>query len=272
MTRPLRLLVPDGTYHAVARGINRAALFRDDADHAQFLRILARVVDRMGWALLAYCLMGNHYHLLLRTPEANVARGMQQLNSSYAQALNTRYKRSGPVFQGRFHGALIERDSHVLEVIRYIALNPVRAGLVRFPENWRWSSYAATIGAAPAPAFLAVNEVLRWFDGSAARYFGFVAAGDPETDPDFDGVVFGNERFVQGVLADTSRSPEIARRDWSAGRPLLRELFESDDRDAAVARAYREHGYPLSTIALWLGVHVSTVSRALRAFERRDDG
>ena len=271
MTRPLRVSVPDGTYHAVSRGNNKSPLFEDDADCHRFLTLLGRVVERMEWALLAYCLMGNHYHLLVRTPHANLSRGMQQLNSGYAQALHRRRATGGHVFQGRFHGTLIERDSHLLEVVRYIALNPVRAGFVRFPEDWRWSSHEAIVGAARPPGFLARDELLDWFDGSPARYFGFVAAGDPSDEPDYDGAVFGSDRFALGVLPSKRPTAEIARRDWSQARPLLRELMNDGDRGRAIATAYRRYGYTLSAIAFELGVHVSTVSRALRRFEAGDE-
>jgi len=268
MTRPLRLIVPDGTYHAVARGIDQGLLFRDDADRHGFLRRLGRVVGRLEWSLLAYCLMDNHYHLLVRTPHANIDRGMQQLNSGHAQAFNRRHGRVGPLFQGRFHAPLIQRDSHVLSVMRYIALNPVAAGLVRVPESWAWSSHPAIVGRIAVPPFLAVDEVLSWFGGSRPRYFAFVDAGDPHEEPDVDGVVYGDSRFARGALPDERPSTEIARRDWTPGRPPLRELLDGHDRPEAVAVAYRKHGYTLSAIARELGVHVSTVSRALRKFER----
>ncbi len=270
MTRPLRLLVPDGTYHAVARGIDQGSLFRDDSDRQVFLRLLARVASRLEWVVLAYCLMDNHYHLLVRTPHGNLDRGMQQLNSGHAQAFNRRHGRIGPLFQGRYHGPLIQRDSHVLEVMRYIALNPVRGGVVRVPESWAWSSHPAMVGRVVAAPFLAVSEVLSWFGGSRAVYLAFVDAGHPRDELDHDGATYGDTEFAQAVLPDDRPSSEIARRDWTRGRPLLRGLLDRDDRGQAIATAYRRHGYPLSAIAVELGLHVSTVSRALRRFEQED--
>src|SRR3989339_1664941 len=130
MTRPLRIEYPGAVYHVTSRGNEKKAVFKDDQDRESFLNTLYRVNKRYNWLCHAYCLMTNHYHLLIETPNANLSTGMRQLNGVYTQALNRRRNRVGHVFQGRYKAVLVQKDNHLLELCRYIVLNPVRAGLV----------------------------------------------------------------------------------------------------------------------------------------------
>jgi putative transposase len=138
-------------------------LLRDALDRRRFLAIFADALTRHGWRCPAYCVMTTHYHLLVITPKPNLARGMQLINGVYAQSFNRRHRRSGHLFKGRYESRVVESKQHGLEVCRYIALNPVRAGACRSPEQWPWSSYAATIGVARVPAFLDVDWILAQF-------------------------------------------------------------------------------------------------------------
>ena len=269
MARPLRPLVSDGVYHVTARGNQKAAIYLDEIDRTTFLRVLAQVVGRLDWRCLTYCLMGNHFHLLVRTPQPNLDRGMQQLKSAYAQRFNVRHERTGHLFGGRYRAILIQKDRHLLEVFRYIALNPVRDDFCGDPAEWRWSAHAAIAGYAAAPPFLALDEARRWFGekGREARYAEFVAqAPDLEYEP--RGVVFGDEEFKRSVLPSERPSDEIAERDWSDGRPSLSALLSGADELCCIGTAYLTYGYPLSAIAQELGLHVSTVSRRLRRYEQ----
>jgi putative transposase len=170
-----RLEVAGGIYHVVTRGNARAEIFLEEVDYVLFLQRLARAVERRGLVCLAYCLLPNHYHLLLETPEPNLSAGMLVLNGSYARTFNWRHKRTGHVFEGPYFAELIETDEHLMEACRYVALNPVRAGLCRHPEDWRWSSHRATAGLEHYPPYLSADRVRRLF-GSAERYRSFVAA------------------------------------------------------------------------------------------------
>jgi putative transposase len=163
MPRPPRLIVPGGIYHVTARGNRRQEIYVDDADFEFFLLLLARVAERFGWQVHSYCLMRNHYHLLIETPEPNLSAGMHRLNFLYAQWFNWRHGVDGHLFQGRFYSRLVTSDPHLLELSRYIVLNPVRAGLCSDPSEWRWSSYRACTGSAPPPRFLARQWLLGVF-------------------------------------------------------------------------------------------------------------
>ena len=141
MARPLRIEFPGALYHVTSRGNARQRVFRDDEDRETFLATLAWVVARFRWRCHAYCLMDNHIHLLIDTPQPNLSRGMRQLNGVYTQRFNRRHRRVGHLFQGRFQAILVEKEGYLLELARYIVLNPVRAKMVKTPERYPWSSY-----------------------------------------------------------------------------------------------------------------------------------
>jgi REP-associated tyrosine transposase len=171
MPRGARIVAAGATYHVVSRGNRRQPIFLDDHDRELFLRVLDDVVRRHRWRCGAYCLLSNHFHLLVQTPVAaeDLAQGMHRMNSRYAQWFNDRHEVVGHLFQGRFHSTLIEREGHFLEVIRYVFLNPVRAGACGRPDEWRWSSFRASVGKARAPQLLSLDMVLELFSGDRQR-------------------------------------------------------------------------------------------------------
>lgn len=181
MSRPLRLEYPGAVWHVTSRGNDGREVFRDDADRERFLSMLGRSVELFRWKLHAYVLMTNHYHLLVETPEPTLSRGMRELNGLNTQAFNRRHRRAGHLFQGRFKAILVEKDSHLLELCRYVVLNPVRAGAVTSARAWRWSSYRATAGLIPAPEWLETGWTLRQFGATRRKavegYRAFVAGG-----------------------------------------------------------------------------------------------
>ncbi len=135
MARPLRIEYPGAGYHVTARGNARGPIFFDDEDRRSFLTILGSAINHFNWLCHAYCLMENHYHLLIDTPDGNLSRGMRQLNGVYTQRVNRRYSRAGHLFQGRFKSILVDKESYLLELARYVVLNPVRAKLVKDPKD-----------------------------------------------------------------------------------------------------------------------------------------
>src|SRR5262245_9552496 len=163
MTRPLRLEFPGACYHVTARGDRQESIFEDKSDYLTFIDFLAKEVTQQAWVLYAFCLMDNHYHLLLETPEPNLVTGMRRLNGVYTQAFNRRHGRAGHVLQGRYKSILVDKDSYLLELCRYVVLNPVRAKMVTSVDRWRWSSYLATVGKMPCPDWLAAGQVLSLF-------------------------------------------------------------------------------------------------------------
>jgi putative transposase len=168
MPRGPRLVDPEGTYHLTANATGSESLFLTDRDATQFLGLLDRVVERYRWNCLAYCLMSTHYHLIVETPHGELDRGMHRLNACYAQWFNWRRARAGHLFAERFHSELVMTEEHMLGAVRYVALNPVEAGLCAAPQNWRWSSYAAAAGLERPPAFLATDALLVHFGRTRA--------------------------------------------------------------------------------------------------------
>jgi putative transposase len=181
VARPLRPQIANGFYHVTIRGNRLDAIFFDDDDRRRFLALLDAVVQRCGWRCHAYCLMTNQAHLLIETPEPNISKGMQRLNGIYARWFNVKYGFVGHLFQGRFASVVVTSESHLLNLARYVVLNPVRAGLVRDPAEWPWSSFLATAGEAARPRFLTVSWLLLQFSPDLVRaraiYSAFVRAG-----------------------------------------------------------------------------------------------
>src|SRR3954452_16963873 len=165
-------------------GEPQGRVYFDAADRRYFLELLAQVVERCGWFLHAYCLMSNHYHLVVGTPAANISTGMQRLNSMYATWINWRYGLCGHLFGDRFHSELVESDAHFLQACRYVVLNPVRAAICDDPGEYRWSSHRAAVGRTPRPDYLSLDTLLGAFGGAPqiapTLYRAFVEAGAGE--------------------------------------------------------------------------------------------
>jgi REP element-mobilizing transposase RayT len=160
--RKPREQVAGGVYHVFARGNERRLIFRNDADRRTYLGFLSQAIARTNWHCLAYCLMDNHVHLLVETPDPNLALGMQWLQGSYAQIFNRRHQRAGHLFQGRYGAVRVESDAHLFTVVRYLALNPVEANFCDRAEDYSWSSYGGVLATA-TPGFLDVDRLLGYF-------------------------------------------------------------------------------------------------------------
>lgn len=277
MARPLRLEFAGALYHVTARGDRREAIYLDDADRALFLSLLGKVCSRFNWAIHAYCLMGNHYHLLIETPDGNLSRGMRHLNGVYTQAANRRHRRVGHLLQGRYKAIVVQKEAYLLELSRYVVLNPVRARMVAHAGEWPWSNYRASIGTASAPAWLDVEWLLSQFDAEPGRavdaYARFVAEGAGRPGP-LESVrhqlLLGDQAFEAKLRGLEGRPalrevPRVQRR--TLAWPLDAYAARYPDRNQAMARAYRSGAYSMQTIADHFGVHYRTVSRAVRRLE-----
>jgi len=273
MSRPLRIEYEGAVYHVTSRGNVRDDIFLSDDDREMFFEVLTHVVDRFCWVCHAYCLMDNHFHLMIETPKANLSRGMRQLNGIYTQRFNRKHDRVGHVFQGRFKSIVVDRDAYLLELSRYIVRNPVAAGMVKNAGDWLWSSYQATAGEVCSPPFLDVDWLLSQFgsvtEHARAAYVDFVrkeqaaSPWDLLNGPD----ILGDDAF-RGRLQEE-------RHEVSTGIPrrkqILRHLPLSEiarpgrERSDWMREAYREHGYTMQEIATFSRLHHSTVSRMIKS-------
>src|ERR1043166_9032286 len=286
MARPLRIQYPGAIYHVMSRGNAKQRIVNRSSDRQIFLDVLENVVERYRWLCHAYCLMSNHYHLLIETLEANLSRGMRQLNGVYTQCYNRRHGRVGHLFQGRFKAVLVQRNRHLLEVVRYIVLNPVEARIVTRPQDYRWSSYRATVGLATCPPLLSTQWILAQFgnndDEARSRYRSFVATsiGEvPSSDQTTDAPFRGDGSFVQTHRPHLERVRnvrEIPKRERFADRPLLEavlhrsEQTSRDARNESIRRAYLDHSYGMAQIGRSIGLHPSTISKIVRGAARAD--
>ncbi len=281
MARPLRVEYPGAVYHVTSRGNAQADIFLDDADRAMFLHTLAGVISRFGWACHAYCLMDNHYHLVIETPEANLCLGMRQLNGVYTQRFNRSHDQVGHIFQGRYKSILVERDVYLLELCRYVVLNPVRANMVKDVCQWGWSSYCATAGINNPPAWLRIDWLLSQFGKQRRRcmeqYAQFVEEGLSRASI-WDGlsqqVYLGRDDFIDQIklkLSGRNDLAEVPRAQWKqSGKSLDEYIDEVGDRNHAMAFAYLDGGHRMNEIAKRFGVHYATVSRAVKKIEKRN--
>jgi putative transposase len=280
MARPLRIEYDGALYHVTSRGNERKPIFKDDGDRELFLTTLWQVSERFHWLCHAYCLMGNHYHLVIETPDGNLSMGMRQLNGVYTQAFNRRHHRVGHLFQGRFKGILVQKESHYLEVCRYVVLNPVRAKAVKQPREWAWSSYRATGGLAAVPRCLKVEEILSHFGqrrGPAQQkyreYVGEGIAGATIWENLEAQSLLGLEGFadaLRGHVTGKETIREIPKGQRLMGRASLKKLFDKAGkgkaiRDRVILKAVNDHGYSQMEVARHLKLHYSTISRLIKS-------
>lgn len=290
MARPLRVEFPGAVYHVTSRGDRREAIYRDDADRAAQLETIGQAMDRFDGQVLAYCLMSNHYHLVLHTRQANLSRLMRHVNGVYTQAYNRRHDLVGHLFQGRFKAILVDRDAYLLALCRYVERNPVAAKMVRQAGDWPWSSYRAHVGQLPTPQWLDSRGLHRYLLGrppadardrarACQRYAALVEQSDPR-DADFwnealRGQIFlGDEAFAERMraLAQPQRvaareTPKAQRRPGPATWQALLACT-GGERNRALVMGYREHGMTMSALAAHAGLSVSMVSRVVAQAER----
>ena len=275
MARPLRLELAGGLYHVTSRGDRREHIYDNDGDREQWLENLGNVCDRYNWRCHAYCLMDNHYHIVIETAEANLSKGMRQLNGVYTQYYNRKHGRVGHVFQGRYKGILVERDEYLLELARYVVLNPIRANMVKNIIDWKWSSYHAMIDKAPVQHWLEIGWIFGQFSKqrktAIVRYVNFVreGVGLPSIWSHLQNQIFlGSEAFVNENQKQIHKKetlddvPRLQKREL----PKSLEYYENkySNQRKAIVKAYLSGGYTLKEIGIYFGKHYSTISRVVK--------
>jgi putative transposase len=284
MARPLRIEYPGAIYHITSRGNEKKAIFLDDRDRGALLSLLHRTNLRYHWLCHAYCLMDNHYHLVVETPDGNLSRGMRQLNGVYTQWFNTHHDRVGHLFQGRYKAVIIQKETHLLEVCRYVVLNPVRAQLTEKPDDWPWSSYHATLGKEQPHPCLTIDWVLGQFgsshDKAERSYDQFVQRGINQTSiwTAVKGqALLGDDKFaatLQGQLSKHQGIPEISKHQRYANRPNLGKIFTEHVlqskrlRNRKITEAVEQHGYTQRAVADHLKMHFTYISQIIKQQQR----
>lgn len=283
MARPLRIEFPGAVYHVTSRGDRRDAIFEDDTDRQALLGIVAQTMERFDACVLAYCLMDNHYHFVIQTRRGNLSQLMRQLNGVYTQFYNRRHRKVGHLFQGRFKGILVDKNAYLLEVCRYVELNPVRARIIRDPGKWAWSSYRAHTGQDSPPAWLDTASVHAQLLGrdaqgradqrkAATRYVALVAAGKGIKlweDALAKQMFLGDEAFIDRMQAliepsraDAKQIPKYQR--TRAAHPIRYYLDKHKLRDEGIAAAAYDGQHSLTAIAAEAGLSIASVSRIVK--------
>ena len=275
MARPLRIEYAGALYHVTSRGDRQEAIFEDDQDRTVFLNVLGEVISRFRWRCHAYCLMGNHYHLMIETPEGNLTKGMRQLNGVFTQWSNRRHKRSGHVFQGRYKAILVDRESYFLELARYIVLNPVRAAMVKHPNQWKWSSYGATSGMADGTGVATTDDladrVRQSTGGDEKEVSGVCRGGERQREhlersagTDLLGrrQVCGTDAEQAGRAGGGCEHPENSTTGAGAKAQCVTPAVQN--RDDGIRAAYQTGAYSYQQIGKEFGVHFTTVGRIVR--------
>jgi len=289
MARPPRIEFAGAIYHVTARGDLGEPIFNDDTDRMNLLSVFAQAAARFNARALAFCLMNNHYHFVIRTDKPNLSRLMRHVNGVYTQMYNRRHGASGNLFRGRFKAIIVDRKAYFLKVCRHVDLNPVRAGSVKAAYRWPWSSYVAHTGRVAAPEWLDTAAVHAELLGrpirtiadtrkAAQRYAAFVAEGKGATlwDSGLRGQIYlGDSHFAKRMKAKSNPGRSLAKQSSKARRVaptqrLSAYLSRRRDRDSGIADAYRTGGYTMTAIADHVGLSVSQVSRIIRNIELRE--
>ena len=282
MARPLRVHIPGMLYHVTSRGNDKQCIFPDDSDHHIFLQVFADALPRFEIRCVAFCLMWNHYHVLLKAGAIPISRFLQQVNSAYCQAFNRRHGRVGHVLQGRPDQRLVEDGGYARIAVRYLALNPVEAGYVTDPGDWRWSSYRFAVGIHRAPNFLALDELWRVFETAdpatgRARLQDFVVTGLRDAFP--NPLLHGSDRLAETVaplLEPHAQTVDYAYAYRYAARPTLGSLFEGRygqrEREEATYVAFYKYAYTLAEIGRVISRDPSVVCRWIQRekYRRRE--
>ena len=288
MARPLRIEFPGAVYHVTSRGDRREAIYRDDDDRRAHLDVLALSLARFDAQVLAYCLMGNHYHLVLHTRSGQLSRLMRHFNGVYTQRFNRRHGLVGHLFQGRFKAILVDHDAYLLALCRYVERNPVAAGIVSTIADWPWSSYPAHAGAVPAPVWLDSTALHTQLLGhapqsaadhqrAAAQYVdrAAAAAATPLWQSGLRQQIYlGDEAFIARMLdkaglASAAALREVPKAQRTTGQPLASYFATPPDRAAAMHTACTQGGFSMTEIAAHVGLSVSRVSRLIARCEAK---
>ena len=277
MARPLRLEFAGALYHVTSRGNRRSAIYLDHSDRRAWLEVLADTCSRYNFIVHAYCQMTDHYHLLIETVDGKLGRGIRHLNAVYSQQFNRRHALVGHVFQGRYKGILVQKESYLLELTRYVVLNPVRAGMVASHEDWPWSSHRQFMHPDRKPEWLNSEWLLSQFSSDPVRarnaYNQFVLRGRGLLNPLRDvkhQTLLGDKEFVNtrieggkpNTLCDINRMQRCV-----IAIPLDEYAAKYGDRNEAMARAYFSTAYTMPTIAKFFSVSTKTVGRAVKKFK-----
>ncbi len=274
MARPVRIEFPGAYYYISSKGIEGESVFRDVKDRQQFLTILSEVISRMQWEVYAYNLLADSYQLFIKTPKANLSKGMRQLNGIYTQRYNVKYARNGNIFHGRFKAILIDAENYFQETARQVVRTPILARKTRKLDKWKWGSYQATMGLSETPEWLKTEVLLETFakqkKRAEAAYDKYIQGSDKDLNilDNVQGqILLGSDAYVakwKKQLASGKILEKARQRKAKKVKPLDDYSRRYKDIKTAMVKAYETGNYTLAQIGDYFGVHYSTVSRTVK--------
>lgn len=276
MARPPRIEYPGAVYYVTSRAGGGRKVFRSPGDPLDWLNILGNICHRYNWVIKSYCLMPDHYHLVVRTDQPTLSIGMRQLNGIYTQNYNERYSTAGKLFKGRFRSVHVQEDFYLEELVKYVLDSPLRAGFTKFPFQYKWSSCRFLKDAENRPDWLST-------DWCTAGFIDLLLSADKYRVNDESGSVLNRvrkqiylgdvdfEKRVRELGASADDNPRSSERK-SGNIGIDRFVEECDTRDEAIAKAYYSGEYSMKEIGEHFSLHYSTVSRIIKAFEGTDTG
>lgn len=284
MSRPLRIQYPGALYYITARGNGGQKIYRTKLDYQNFLKELEIIIKEYNWISYAYCLMPNHYHLFIKTIDANLSRGMRQLNGNYTQRYNINHKTYGSLFQGRFKAILVEDAGYQGNLVRYITLNPVKAKMVKSPLDWTWNSYGETMGLKENTGCVHVDRVLKFFDEDKTiarkeyEKFLYEKVDGKKTWNDLRaGLILGSANFAKEIIEKNKNKAtnENTKKERYVDRPTLNIFFKNKnslnkkERNSLIYKSYIDYGYSFSEIGREVDLHYSSVSKIIRQKQKK---
>ncbi|QMU56569.1 MAG: addiction module toxin RelE [Candidatus Mycalebacterium zealandia] len=269
MARPLRVEYQNAYYFVTSKGNASQRVFISSDDGKLWMNTFESVCSRFGWICHAYCLMGNHYHIVVETPKANLSAGMRQLNGVYTQAFNRKHNRSGHLFTGRFNSVIFQKEKYLKRVIRHTLSNPVRKGLITSPVQWKWSSCRASSGKESVSFInpLAISSIF----GGGTEFEKFISTPEQNSirSEIKNQIYLGDRDFIErsSKFASVKHSKEIPAEQRMTLKSVKRFVSGITDRNEAVFAAYRSGEFSMKEISDHFGIHYSTVSRIVSEHE-----
>lgn len=273
MARPLRVEYAGALYYLSSAGNRGETVFRDSADGEAWTEILGRTCGRFGWKCLCYCLMSDRYHLVVETPRPNLSKAMRQLNGVFTQHSNRRHETAGHVFGGRYRSVVVQREKYLLPLIGHVFAFPLRAGFVRHPKQFKWSSCRYVYGKDRTPEHMDLGWFEDGFSSDIAGFNGFLRENYPrdvlgETKKQ---IYLGDEEFIESVQKRIGSAPaDVPKTQVTKPVKSVLGSFMKDgaDREEAVARTYLTGDYTLREISEAVSVHYSGVSKMVSDYEK----
>ena len=269
MARPLRIEFPGAVYFITSIGNQNQNVFLDSEDAKSWIDVFERVCDRFGWKCYAFCLMGNRYMIVVETPEANLSKGMRQLNGIYTQSFNRRHESGGHLFQGRYKSVLVQKEKYLAGLVRYILFLPVLSGFAKHPQQFKWSSCKFLFGREECPGWLDNNFLKGLYSDLEKDFSEHSPPGEDILKNIKKQIYLGDEEFIAEIQKHINKDMDLREIPRAQrAKPISEYEKASGTKEQAIASSYLSGDYTLQQIADYFSLHYSTISRIVKEYEQ----